>query len=116
MKWIRILLNSDVTDGEDFVTKIKVEGKTFCLVRYNDKFYATQAKCPHAGADLSFGWCKQGKLICPYHRYSYDLETGKGSEGQGDYINIYPIEVRKDGVYVGLPERKGWLKKLFRLW
>ncbi len=78
-----------------------------------DKYYAVQRSCPHAGADLSGGWCKEGKLICPYHRYSYNLETGKGSEGQGDYIDTFPVEVREDGIYIGLPESRNFFKRLF---
>ncbi len=114
MKWIRILLKTDVKEV-DFIRAITVEGKRLCLVKSGDKFFVTQLKCPHAGANLSEGWCEDGKLICPYHRYSYDLETGRGAPEQGDYINTYAIEVRDDGIYVELPEHNSFLKKLFRL-
>ena len=63
---------------------------------YENEVFALSAKCPHAGGDLTQGWCKEGKLICPVHRYSFDLKTGKGSEGQNDYIDSYPVEI-KDG-------------------
>ena len=64
--------------------------------------FALAARCPHAGADISNGWCKDGKLVCPFHRYSYDIRTGRGSPGQGDYIKKYPTEIRSDGIYVGI--------------
>ena len=88
--------------GQPFVKKAKAGGKTICLVGYEDKIYALSARCPHAGGDLTQGWCKEKKLICPVHRYSYDLDTGKGSAGQNDYIDTYPVEIRDDGVYVGI--------------
>lgn len=76
--------------------------------------FALSAKCPHAGGDLTGGWCKEGKLICPLHRYSYDLQTGKGSEGQNDYIDKYPVEVKDDAVYVGIESFWEKLKEAFK--
>jgi 3-phenylpropionate/trans-cinnamate dioxygenase ferredoxin subunit len=52
-------------------------------------------------------------LICPFHRYEYDLNTGRGAKGQGDYIEIYATEVRNEGIYVAIPEAFGFLKRLF---
>lgn len=69
---------------------------------YEGKIFALSAKCPHAGGDLTQGWCKEGKLVCPVHRYTYSLETGKGSEGQNDYIDSYPVEVKDGEIFVGI--------------
>lgn len=114
MKWIKIFSAGQIP-SDNSITKITAAGRKICIIRWEGKFYATQAYCPHAGADLSGGWCGEGKLICPYHRYSYDLKTGRGSEGQGDYLNTYPIEIRKEGLFVAVPEKWRFLKKLFRL-
>ena len=100
MQWHKI---SDIPDPQKpFIKKVKADGKSICLVGYEGKVYAIGATCPHAGAELSGGWCKDGKIICPFHRYSYSLETGKGDPGQNDYVDTYPVEIREDGVYVGI--------------
>ncbi|WP_233276905.1 Rieske (2Fe-2S) protein [Mucilaginibacter paludis] len=62
---------------------------------------------------MSYGWCKDGKLVCPVHRFSYDIHTGRGSAGQGDYIQTYPVEIRSNGVYVGVSSRWDLISKLF---
>jgi nitrite reductase/ring-hydroxylating ferredoxin subunit len=112
MNWYRIL---DVQlTGKPFIKKVKAGGKTFCLVSVDDKIYALSAKCPHAGGDLTQGWCKEGKLICPVHRYSYNIETGKGSEGQNDYIKSYPVEIREGLVYIGINSFWESLKQAFK--
>lgn len=113
MKWVMILSN-DAAKAADFVRIIKVEGRTFCVIKDNGAFYATQPRCPHAGADLSLGWCKNGKLICSFHRYQYDLNTGEGAKGQGDYLETYPLEFREDGIYIGLKERWNVFRRIFR--
>jgi nitrite reductase/ring-hydroxylating ferredoxin subunit len=112
MNWIRIF-EPEILHDADFICSQKVRGKKLCIVKNGPEFFATQLRCPHAGADLSMGWCKNGNLVCSYHRHEFDLKTGKGAAGQGDYIDTYPVEIREDGVYVGLHEG-GFLKKLFR--
>lgn len=73
------------------IQKVSVTGLTFCLVFNEDRWIAFSRKCPHAGAPLDQGWCDDGMIVCPYHRQRFDLTTGKGAEGQGNYITIYPV-------------------------
>jgi nitrite reductase/ring-hydroxylating ferredoxin subunit len=99
-----------IPDG-DFVEQIKLEGKKLCLVRTEGKFYAVENSCPHAGGILSGGWCKNGNIVCPIHRWEYNLVNGRGAQGQGDYVNTYPVELREDGIYIGF--KTGFWKSLF---
>lgn len=108
-KWFKI---DAVISEADFVTEVRVAHKQLCLLRDQGKLYAVENTCPHAGGILSGGWCENGKIICPIHRWVYDLKTGRGGEGQGDYIYTYPVETRPDGVYVEL--KQGWMKTLLR--
>ena len=101
MKWFKI---ETAIPSQDFVNEIVVNGRKLCLVRYESELHAIQHTCPHAGGILSGGWCKEGNIICPIHRWGYDLRTGRGAEGQGDYIKVYPLDLRADGVYVGFKE------------
>ncbi len=109
MPWIKVsgLL------GTEQVKSVQLGGKRICLVRHQGRYYATQMKCPHAGADLSHGWCKEGFLVCPYHRHEFNLENGRGLPEQGNYIDTYPVEERADGVYVFKEEKKSLFSKLF---
>lgn len=109
MKWIK--LEDAVIPQTDGIRKVNIGGKRVCVIRNGDQLHATSARCPHAGADLSGGWCEQGRLICPYHRHAFDLESGRGDAGQGNYITIYPLEQRADGWFIGLKE--SWLGKWF---
>jgi nitrite reductase/ring-hydroxylating ferredoxin subunit len=99
---------------EPFIEKVKINGKGICLVGYEGEIFALSSTCPHAGADLSGGWCKNGKIICPFHRYSYDIHTGKGTTGQNDYINTYPVEIREDGIYIGFTTFFERVKQAFK--
>jgi nitrite reductase/ring-hydroxylating ferredoxin subunit len=98
MAWYKV--SNMLDDGQPYIRKVVVGGKTLCLIRYEEQLYALSNHCPHAGADLSKGWCDQGKLVCPYHRYTYHLESGKGSVGQNDFVNTYRVDAREDGIYI----------------
>lgn len=108
MEWFKVEVE---LPEDDVVEQIKVNGKKLCLVKHEQKIYVVQNTCPHAGGILSGGWCKEGHIVCPIHRYEYSLATGRGAPGQGDYIDIYPTELREDGLYVGMKE--SWWKRMF---
>jgi nitrite reductase/ring-hydroxylating ferredoxin subunit len=103
LEWIKVAENIPVKEAS--IQKLKAGSGYVCLVVFEEKCYAVSAKCPHAGGELAGGWCKDGNIICPLHRYQYDLKTGRGAKGQGDYIDTFPVEVRADGVYVQVKKR-----------
>jgi len=101
-------------NGQTFIKRVKVGGKSVCLVGYDGEVFALGSKCPHAGGDLSQGWCKDGNIVCPLHRYSFDLRTGKGKAGQNDFVNTYPVELKGNSVYIGISSFWENLKQMFK--
>ncbi|OOQ61789.1 Rieske (2Fe-2S) protein [Mucilaginibacter pedocola] len=112
MKWHSI--EGIVPNCEPFIKKVKVDGKSICLVGYEGEVFALGSVCPHAREDLSRGWCADGKLVCPVHRFSYDLHTGRGSPGQNDYVDSYPVKIKGEVVYVGVESFFDKLKQAFK--
>lgn len=108
MNWIE--LSPEWIPEQEGLLKVKIAGRHICLIRHQDQLYATSVRCPHAGADLSGGWCEGGRLICPYHRHAFDLQNGRGDPGQGNYITIYPLKQENGQWYIGLK------KSGFRNW
>lgn len=81
--------------------QVTANGKRICIANSSNGLYAIKDKCPHNGALLSHGFCTDdGFIVCPLHRYHFSLETGKGS---GLYVDIYELQEREDGFYVGIP-------------
>ena len=109
LRWYKIALSREeieATLGKDQVKLIRVNGKKFCLSNLSDGFYALGNRCPHAGGSLGDGRVdEEGNVICPVHRLKYDLKTGKNTSGEGFYVESYPVEIRNDGVYLGMPQR-----------
>lgn len=111
MKWYKV--PEVKKTNKPFIKKVKIANKSICLVGYEGEVFAVSATCPHAGGDLSRGWCKEGKLVCPIHRFSYNLHSGRGSEGQNDYVETYPVELRGEDIYIGITGFWEKIKKAF---
>lgn len=109
MKWIDI--PALYLQDKEKIQLVKLAEKTFCLTHVEGRWVAFSKKCPHAGASLADGWCESNEVVCPFHRHRFNLTTGKGAQGQGDYIDIYPIQENGDTVSVGF--ETGFWKKLF---
>ena len=65
-------------------------------------------RCPHQGGPLGEGSIEVGNdgqcwLRCPWHGWDFDPKTGRPPGGHEDSgQQLYPVELREDGVYVGL--------------
>ena len=77
-------------------------------VGVSDRWYATQARCPHKGdAVLGRGLVGDAagdpKVACPFHKRTFSLETGTCTSGDGADILTFPVRVIDGSVEVELP-------------
>jgi 3-phenylpropionate/trans-cinnamate dioxygenase ferredoxin subunit len=52
MIWVKVLSKQELIQP-DFVKMVVANGKKICMVKNDNKFYAIQNACPHAGGILS---------------------------------------------------------------
>jgi phenylpropionate dioxygenase-like ring-hydroxylating dioxygenase large terminal subunit len=97
---------------------LKLLGRSVMLVRDQGKVYALHDRCPHRGVPLSLGSQQfPGTLSCPYHGWTYDLETGvlKAVITDGPdspicgkvRVETFPVEERLGLVWVFIGDGKG---------
>ena len=107
MSWYKIadhINELDFSDNNIAVTEMN--GKRICIARFNQQVFAFAYKCPHAGGILADGYIDAlGNIVCPVHRYKYDMKNGRNVSGEGYYLRHWPVEVREDGVYVEMEMR-----------
>lgn len=108
-----------IAEGEDELhfqpnnmTTLEVNGKKIGIGKFGHRIFAFAYKCPHAGGMLTEGWIdEKGQVICPIHRYKFSLENGRNCSGEGYYLKRWPLEVRSDGIFVGM-EEGGWFNRI----
>ena len=76
-----------------------------CSARAPARCFATQASCPHPGGPLADGFVGNGKVVCPFHAYRFDLATGCAEGNTCAPLATYPAGVTSDGDVVVTLER-----------
>ncbi|HEX2630980.1 MAG TPA: Rieske 2Fe-2S domain-containing protein [Chitinophagaceae bacterium] len=108
--WYKIadfLAEIDFSDNN--IAVAEANGKKICIGKFNEEVFAFAYKCPHAGGIMADGYIDAlGNVVCPLHRYKYDMKNGRNVSGEGYYLKHWPVEIREEGVFVGM-ESSGWL-------
>ncbi|HEY0432956.1 MAG TPA: Rieske 2Fe-2S domain-containing protein [Chitinophagaceae bacterium] len=95
---------NEIPFGPNHIAVIQVTGHTLCIAAHADTLFAFPYKCPHAGGLLAEGLIDAlGNIVCPIHRYKYQLETGRNITGEGFWLKRWKVEKREDGIYIGYP-------------
>ncbi|MFC6766960.1 Rieske (2Fe-2S) protein [Natrinema soli] len=109
---------SDFDDGEARI--ITVGRAEVGVIKANDEFYALRNQCPHDGGPVCKGqveprlvgeWAGPGKRVeqeysdeciisCPWHGWSFDVETGKHIGDDSYIVPTYDVVVEDGIVYV----------------
>ena len=115
LNWHKIADHINELDfANNNIAVVIIKGKKVCIGKHNDQAFAFAYKCPHAGGILADGYIDAlGNVVCPLHRYKYDMKNGRNTSGEGYYLTNWPVELREEGVYVGMEESGGlfgWLK------
>jgi 3-phenylpropionate/trans-cinnamate dioxygenase ferredoxin subunit len=101
MRWVRFADSKAALLKElaqrDIIPQ-SIGGKVVLLVHHQGEIFLVKNKCPHQGAPLDHAQCEDGMIVCPRHRYGFDLKTGRGA---GLCLDTYSIEERSDGLYAG---------------
>lgn len=100
LTWHKALTPDELPEGR--VKTVTLDMTSICVTRHDGKYGALDNKCPHQGGPLGEGTIENGMLRCPWHGWDYCPHTGKPPGGYDDGVKTYPIEERKDGVYIGL--------------
>ncbi|HSE50234.1 MAG TPA: Rieske (2Fe-2S) protein [Terriglobales bacterium] len=82
--------------------EFSVEGKMVCVANVNGRLAALDNVCPHRGGQLGLGVVLDGKVICPWHGWAYDPQTGAIAHLPDEKIPVYPIKVEGEDVLIEL--------------
>ena len=80
---------------------IEINGKIICIARHKNQLFACTQKCPHAGGILADGYIDAvGNLVCPVHKYKFNIVNGRNVSGEGYFLKTFLIEQRENGVFI----------------
>ena len=72
-------------------------GEILFILDDKNKLYAVENKCPHQGLKMKGCKVKDNKITCPWHQYTFDLQTGRG---HGLYLPRFDLEENEKGFFL----------------
>ena len=90
--------------------RVEVNGRAVALFNVKGELFAVLDRCPHAGASLydgqltglmgssgpgNYALTREGEILrCPWHRWEFDLRTGKScAEPSRLWLKTYEVSV-----------------------
>jgi nitrite reductase (NADH) small subunit len=82
-------------EAKEFVAGARI----LCVANVDGVIRALDNECPHRGGPLAEGLIEGGKLICPWHAWSFDPATG-ATEASQERVPVYPVTIEGEDVFV----------------
>lgn len=101
-RWVRALPASALPPGE--ARHVRVGGRDLALFHDRGGVFATDDACPHQGGSLGEGTLHEGRVICPWHHWVFDVRDGSCVHAPGISLATYAARFRDGEIEVELPE------------
>lgn len=79
-----------------------LDDHTICIANENGTCFALDNVCAHRGGPLGQGVVEQGKVVCPWHGWQFDLVTGKSEQSATLGVQVYELKIEGNDVLVKL--------------
>jgi nitrite reductase/ring-hydroxylating ferredoxin subunit len=100
-EWIALLPLAQLTPGT--MQCVLVDGLPVGVAHAAGNIYAFADTCRHEGGSLASGALIATTVTCPWHGWTYELQTGKAIVPPvGIRIPVYPTEVRDGMIYAAI--------------
>lgn len=101
-RWVEVAKVDDLPLGEG--KTVNAAGLVLAVFNDDGEFIAIDDTCPHQGASLGEGTLHQGRVICPWHSWMFDLRTGECPGVPETTVRRYSTRRSGDAIEVEIPE------------
>ena len=101
-KFVRVAATADLAPGQ--CSTVEAEGRPVALFNSGGTFYALDNTCLHRGGPLGEGYLDGNIVTCPWHGWTYDVQTGVCPVNPNVAVKSYPVKVEGSDVFVEVPD------------
>ena len=98
--YVDVASTSEVPTGS--VRSFFVGGRTIAVYHTASGFSASDNSCPHRGGPLAEGDLMNGSIVCPWHLWAFDLETGCADIAPELKLTRHEVRVEGDRILIRL--------------
>ena len=78
-EFVRVCAQSDLPQ-QGLVLEVSVQGRPLCIANVDGAICVLDGTCPHEGGPLGEGSLENGRVVCPWHGYAFDVHTGESED------------------------------------
>jgi len=86
--------------AEGEVKEFDLAGRTICVANIDGQYHAMDNVCPHRGGFLGQGSVGHGYVICPWHGWQFDPESGRAVQNRTCKVDVYSLFIQDEQVLV----------------
>ena len=93
--FVRICAQSELPPAGQ-VREFVSAGRALCVANVDGTICVLDGTCPHEGGPLGEGTIEEGRVVCPWHEYAFDVHTGAAHDDPGVKAEVFEAKV-EDG-------------------
>ena len=100
--FVEVATTTDLPLGK--AKTISVDGRLIALYHIEKGFFATDNTCPHRGGPLGEGDLLGDEIVCPWHFWSFNVQTGVNPGNSEARVQTHEVRVEGDKILVRLSQ------------
>jgi nitrite reductase (NADH) small subunit len=82
----------------------EMAGGRLCVARVGGEIAVLDNVCPHHEGPLGQGMVENGRVVCPYHGWAFDVKTGAALHFPAAKVKIYEAVIQNGELLVRPPD------------
>ena len=95
--FVKLAAQADLPQANE-AKEFRCGEKEICVANVNGSFSAMDNICLHRGGPLGDGVILNGKVICPWHGWEWDPQTGV--HDASNRVAVYPLKIENGDVLI----------------
>lgn len=92
-EYVRVCSASEVpTEGK--AAEFTVLGRPLCVANVDGAIAVLDGTCPHDGGPLGEGLVENGRIVCQWHAYEFDVHTGLTEQDSDLKAQVFVAQVQ----------------------
>lgn len=100
-EWVR-LCGVGEAPAPGAAMEAEARGVAVCLANVGGRLSALDNWCPHRRGPLGQGWVEGNAVVCPWHSWEFDVETGVAAAPEKARVAVFPVKIEGDDVLLEL--------------
>ena len=98
---VKILSESELPKEGELRECVTGDGD-FCVARINGQIAVLNNVCPHQEGPLAEGAIEDGRIVCPWHGWSFDPKSGEEKFNPSEHAKVYESRIENGELSVVL--------------